>query len=111
MTYPDPRYHGDGGEVSATHRDAGAAPDFVYPSGTKVHYLATGASTNGQFGLYRWEMAPGPGGPASHFHRSMSESFYVLSGTVRATRRVSKRCVCASGQGTRLAGTPASVLP
>ncbi len=83
MTYPDPRYHGDGGEVSATHRDAGAAPDFVYPSGTKVHYLATGASTNGQFGLYRWEMAPGPGGPAPHFHRSMSESFYVLSGTVQ----------------------------
>jgi mannose-6-phosphate isomerase-like protein (cupin superfamily) len=48
-----------------------------------VHYLATGASTDGQLGLYRWEMGPGRGGPDPHFHRSITESFYVLSGTVR----------------------------
>jgi mannose-6-phosphate isomerase-like protein (cupin superfamily) len=54
-----------------------------HPSGTKVHYLATGASTDGQLGLYRWEMGPGRGGPDPHFHRSITESFYVLSGTVR----------------------------
>jgi mannose-6-phosphate isomerase-like protein (cupin superfamily) len=48
-----------------------------------VHYLATGQTTDGQFGLYRWEMGPSPSGPAPHFHRSISESFFVLSGTVR----------------------------
>ena len=56
---------------------------MTYPGGTTVHYLATGASTDGQLGLYRWEMGPGPGGPDPHFHRSITESFYVLSGTIR----------------------------
>jgi mannose-6-phosphate isomerase-like protein (cupin superfamily) len=42
----------------------------------------TGASTNGQFGLYRWDMTGSAGGPEPHFHRSISESFFILSGTV-----------------------------
>ena len=83
MTYPDPRYTGDRGEVSATHRAAGHEPDLTYANGTAVHYLATGATTDGLFGLYRWEMGPGPGGPDPHFHRTIAESFYVLSGTIR----------------------------
>ena len=82
MSYPPPRYTGEGGEINATYRPDGTAPDFSYANGTTVHYLATGASTNGQFGLYRWEMGPNPGGPDPHFHRSISESFYVLTGTV-----------------------------
>ncbi|HEY8170135.1 MAG TPA: cupin domain-containing protein [Candidatus Limnocylindria bacterium] len=83
MSYPDPRYHGDTGEASATHRDAKAPADYTYGNGTRVHYLATGASTEGRFGLYRWEMGPEASGPDPHFHRTMSESFYVLAGTVR----------------------------
>jgi len=83
MTYPDPRYLGESGEASAARRPAGAEADHTYANGNTVHYLATGASTNGQFGLYRWEMGPEPSGPAPHFHRSMSESFYVLSGAIR----------------------------
>jgi uncharacterized RmlC-like cupin family protein len=55
----------------------------VYRSGTQVHYLASGAATNGAFGLYRWEMGVAPGGADPHFHRGFSESFYLLSGTVR----------------------------
>jgi mannose-6-phosphate isomerase-like protein (cupin superfamily) len=82
MSYPEPTYLGDGGEITATYRPAGRPPDLAYTSGSSVHYLATGASTGGRFGLYRWEMAPGPGGPDPHFHRALSESFYVLSGTV-----------------------------
>jgi mannose-6-phosphate isomerase-like protein (cupin superfamily) len=46
-------------------------------------YLATGASTHGQFGLYGWDMAGPPSGPDPHFHRSISETFFILSGTVR----------------------------
>lgn len=83
MTYPEPRYLGDKGEISATLRRADQEPELVYPGGTNVRYLATGASTHGLFGLYRWEMGPERGGPAPHFHRSISESFYILTGTVR----------------------------
>jgi mannose-6-phosphate isomerase-like protein (cupin superfamily) len=83
MSYPDPVYHGERGEVTATLRPAGSAPDFVSPAGTRVHYLATGATTRGRYGLYRWEMGPGAGGPGAHFHRTIAEAFHVLSGTIR----------------------------
>ena len=83
MTYPEPRYLGTSGELSATYRQPDHEPELTYPTGNTVHYLATGASTNGQFGLYRWDMGPTPSGPDAHFHKSISESFYILSGTVR----------------------------
>lgn len=83
VTYPPPRYDGDAGEVSATLRTAGQEPELRYPNGGAAHYLATGAATDGRFGLYRWEMAAAPGGADPHFHRTISESFYVLSGAVR----------------------------
>jgi mannose-6-phosphate isomerase-like protein (cupin superfamily) len=83
MSYPDPRYLGEGGEVSATYRPVAQAPELTSPSGNTTHYLATGNSTHGLFGLYRLEMGAAPGGPGPHFHRTISESFYILSGTVR----------------------------
>jgi mannose-6-phosphate isomerase-like protein (cupin superfamily) len=83
MSYPDPRYLGEGGLVNGTFRPADAPPDVVYPSGGTAHYLATGAITEGRFGLYRWEMSATPAGPAPHYHRTLSESFFVLSGTIR----------------------------
>jgi mannose-6-phosphate isomerase-like protein (cupin superfamily) len=83
LVYPPPAYAGDGGLVNATLQRATADPDLTYRSGGTVHYLATRTSTNGLFGLYRWTMTAEPSGPEPHFHRSISESFYVLSGTVR----------------------------
>jgi mannose-6-phosphate isomerase-like protein (cupin superfamily) len=83
MTYPEARYHGESGEASATFRSGGHQPDVTYANGNTVHYLATGASTDGLFGLYRWVMGPEPSGPGPHFHRSITESFYVLSGLIR----------------------------
>jgi mannose-6-phosphate isomerase-like protein (cupin superfamily) len=83
MSYPEPKYLGSSGEILATYRPASQQPDLTYANGTTVHYLATSASTDGQFGLYRWEMGATPSGPAPHYHRSISESFYVLAGTVR----------------------------
>jgi mannose-6-phosphate isomerase-like protein (cupin superfamily) len=59
-----------------------ATPELPLRHGS-ASYLATGASTNGQFGLYRWDMDGPRSGPDPHFHRSISESFFVLSGTVR----------------------------
>lgn len=82
MSYPEARYLGDGGEVSAVLRPADQAPELMMGAGTSS-YLATGASTHGLFGLYRWDMAGPPTGPDPHFHRSISESFFILSGTVR----------------------------
>ncbi|MEW2355076.1 cupin domain-containing protein [Spirillospora sp. NPDC029432] len=82
MSYPEARYFGDKGETSGVLRRADAAPDLT-TSTTEVHYLRTGASTDGKFGLYRWDMGPRPSGPAPHFHRTITESFFVLSGTVR----------------------------
>src|SRR4029079_2438559 len=83
MTYPEPRYLGDGGERSAMYRPADHEPELVYANGTTVHYLATGRATDGLFGLYRWEMGPEASGPGQHFHRSIAESFSVLGGNVR----------------------------
>lgn len=83
LSYPPPAYAGETGLVNATLRRADAPPEVTYTSGGAAHYLATQASTNGQFGLYRWEMSATPSGPDPHFHRSTSESFYVLAGTIR----------------------------
>ncbi|WHZ16108.1 MAG: hypothetical protein OJF52_002957 [Nitrospira sp.] len=83
MSYPEARYRGDKGEVSATFRPVDQKPELTIGAGTEVRYLATGASTEGQFGLYRWDAQPHAPGPSAHFHRTMSESFFILSGTVR----------------------------
>ena len=83
MSYPEPRYDGDTGLTEATFRPVGHQPEVTYASGGTAHYLATGELTRGQFGLYRWEMAATPGGPGPHFHRTISESFFVLAGTVQ----------------------------
>ncbi|GAA2210256.1 cupin domain-containing protein [Nonomuraea monospora] len=83
MSYPEPRYFAEEGEHSGTFALADRAPDLKIGTNTEVHYLATGGSTGGAYGLYRWEMGPKPGGPGAHFHRTMTESFYVLSGAIR----------------------------
>jgi hypothetical protein len=82
MSYPKELSHGDRGEVSGRLWQGSSPPDLAIGGRTNVHYLATGESTGGQYGLYRWDMGSKPGGPGAHFHRTMSESFFVLSGTV-----------------------------
>jgi mannose-6-phosphate isomerase-like protein (cupin superfamily) len=82
MSYPAPLYLGDGGEFSAVLRKADEPPELPMTAAS-ASYLATGASTHGQFGLYRWDFSGPRSGPGPHFHRSISESFFVLSGTVR----------------------------
>jgi mannose-6-phosphate isomerase-like protein (cupin superfamily) len=49
----------------------------------KVTYPARGTETFGDFGLYRWEYSAEPSGPGPRFHRSISESFFVLTGRIR----------------------------
>jgi mannose-6-phosphate isomerase-like protein (cupin superfamily) len=83
MSYPEPRYFAETGEASATYRPNAAPADVTYVNGTTADYLATGASTGGLFGLYRWNMGAEASGPGPHFHRTLAESFYVLLGRVR----------------------------
>jgi mannose-6-phosphate isomerase-like protein (cupin superfamily) len=83
VSYPEPRYFGDTGEVSARLRRNAAQPELVNSRGGTVEYLALGGDTNGEFGLYRWNFGTGKGGPDPHFHRTIGESFYILSGVVQ----------------------------
>ncbi|MEV5880586.1 cupin domain-containing protein [Streptomyces sp. NPDC052101] len=82
MSYPHPRHLGDKGEISAVFRSADTPPDVVSGT-TATHYLASHATTGGEFGLYKVDMGPKAPGARTHFHRTISESFYVLSGEVR----------------------------
>lgn len=82
-SYPPPKYVGDPGLVNARLRRSATEPDVRYKNGGTVDYLATGESTDGRFGLYRWNMSATRSGPDPHFHRTISESFFVISGTIK----------------------------
>lgn len=70
------------GEINATYRPVSTPPELNRPT-TKSKFLATSALTDGHFGLFQWDMAPQAGGPSAHYHKTFSESFYVLDGEVR----------------------------
>jgi quercetin dioxygenase-like cupin family protein len=81
---PEPvDYQGHTGELNVDYRPAGKSQSITYRSGVVASFIATGASTEGDLGLFQWDMPPHAGGPSAHFHRRFSESFYILSGTVR----------------------------
>jgi mannose-6-phosphate isomerase-like protein (cupin superfamily) len=82
MSYPEPKYFGATGELTARYRSVDTPPELPRPGGA-ASYLATGATTEGRFGLYRWDMGPERAAANPHFHRTFSESFFVLSGTVQ----------------------------
>lgn len=81
---PEPvDYQGQTGEVNADYLPAGQSRTIQYKSGVLASLIATGDTTDGDLGLFQWDMPAQAGGPGPHFHRRFSESFYVLSGTVR----------------------------
>jgi mannose-6-phosphate isomerase-like protein (cupin superfamily) len=69
VSFPDP--------AVAVHR-AADPPDLVGPP--SVRFVAPGSVTAGRFGLFEYRMGAHSPGPGPHFHRTFSESFYVLSG-------------------------------
>jgi mannose-6-phosphate isomerase-like protein (cupin superfamily) len=81
MSYPEPKYLGEGGEVSAIFRPGDAPPDLKVGT-SEARYVMKGEATGGKYGLYRWDMAPNSPGATPHFHRTLSEAFFVLAGTV-----------------------------
>ncbi|CCH90929.1 conserved membrane protein of unknown function, putative Cupin 2 conserved barrel domain [Modestobacter italicus] len=52
------------------------------PSAGRTRFVATGTQTRGDFGLFEMTMAPGGSGPGPHLHRTFSESFHVLEGSL-----------------------------
>lgn len=75
-------YLGTAGEASATFHNA-ADTRTLSMRATTARLVAPGSITNGQFGLFRWDMTAGAGGASAHYHKTFSESFYVLDGTVK----------------------------
>jgi mannose-6-phosphate isomerase-like protein (cupin superfamily) len=70
-------YQGANGEVTALF-----APAASQDKGGGLDVVASGSLTGGKFGLFRYDPAAGAPGPAARFHRTFSESFYVLDGKV-----------------------------
>jgi mannose-6-phosphate isomerase-like protein (cupin superfamily) len=85
MSYPDPTYFGETGEVSAVFRPADQEGELKIGPLTQGRYLATGKLTKGRFGLYRWDMAPNTPGAAMHYHKTLAESFFILDGVVQVS--------------------------
>ncbi|MCF3962708.1 cupin domain-containing protein [Streptomyces fuscigenes] len=83
MSYPKQVYSGENGQADAHFRPVDTAPDIGERGKDAIHYLATTTTTRGEYGLYRVEMSARSGGPRTHFHRTISESFFILEGTVR----------------------------
>jgi mannose-6-phosphate isomerase-like protein (cupin superfamily) len=69
-------------EVSATLRRGDDGPDYT-AGPVAYHYLANQKRTDGDYGLYRVDIDAAGGGPGPHFHRAMSEAFFVLSGMLK----------------------------
>ena len=70
------------GEVSAVYRPGGKVEQLELRSTTTARFIAPGSLTGGRYGLFRWDMTARAGGASAHFHRTFSESFFILSGTV-----------------------------
>lgn len=69
-------------EASAILRGAADVEELSVGSSV-ARFVAPGSLTARRYGLFRWDMAPRGGGPGAHIHRTFSEAFFVLSGTVR----------------------------
>ena len=81
--YPPARYTKDEPEVSAWLGEALSRRTTTRSASSSTTTWPTSRHTDGDYGLYRVEIAPNGGGPGPHFHRAMSEAFFVLSGTVK----------------------------
>jgi quercetin dioxygenase-like cupin family protein len=76
-------YLGESGESTGLLR-TGVPPLAMGPgAATQATFVAPGSVTGGEFGLFRWDMPAASGSSGQHFHRGFSESFYVISGTMK----------------------------
>jgi len=76
VTLPD-----EGPATEAWLRAAHGVPTLTVGA-TTAGLVAVGAETEGRYGLFRWDMTATSGGATPHYHRTFSEAFYVLDGTI-----------------------------
>ena len=67
--------------TEGTFLAAADVPTLVVGS-TTARLVATGAQTDARYGLFRWDMSGPPGGATPHYHKTFSESFYVIDGRI-----------------------------
>jgi quercetin dioxygenase-like cupin family protein len=65
-------------EPAVTVHRAADPPDLVGPP--SVRFVAPGSVTAERYGLFEYRMPARSPGPGAHYHRTFSESFYVLTG-------------------------------
>jgi len=75
-------WDGEHGRTAARTRARNEIEALQVGPAAMARFVAPGALTDGQFGLFQWDMAPRAGGANPHFHRTFSESFFVLDGSV-----------------------------
>ena len=78
----------------------------VLAASTGMRILEDGSHTGHRVGLMVDRLPPGGGGPPQHIHRKHSETFYVLSGTMRFTSAEEHVDVRAGGVVTAPIGIP-----
>ncbi len=74
MSYPE---DGIPGGLVTVHR-AADPPDIAGPP--TLRFIAPGSVTAGRYGLFEYRIGARSPGPGPHYHRTFSESFFVLSG-------------------------------
>lgn len=74
------------------------------PGGMRI--LEDGAGTGHRIGIVKGSLPPGAGGPPQHIHREHTETFYVVSGTVRFVSAGEHIDVTAGGLLTAPIGVP-----
>ena len=82
MSYPPVRYDAAGPALSARHVSPAAPPDLVTPT-SSIRYRAGARHGDAELGVFHYALTDRRSGPDPHFHRTMSESFYVLAGHLR----------------------------
>ncbi len=72
--------------VEAPNTDAwlrtAAETGTIQVGSTTARLVAVGAETDERYGLFRWDMSEASGGASPHYHRTFSEAFYVVEGSV-----------------------------
>ena len=83
-----------------------AAGGEVLAGPNRIRILEDGSNTGHRIGFLEARLPPGSGGPPQHIHRAHSETFYVVSGTMRFTSADEDVDVSAGGLVTAPIGAP-----
>ncbi len=81
--YPPARYTSDDPELSAWLRRGDDPPDYTRPAAPCTTIWPTSSRPTATTASTASTSLPTAGGPGPHFHRAMSEAFFVLSGRIK----------------------------